>query len=1771
MDDNELQFVMKMQDQTSSVLNGIEGSFKDVSAVVQQQMAAMQQLTAALQAQAAGAKNATSAAQAHAGGLKAVGDALKTATSEARSHEAATKSSAEAHGKHADAMHLSGEAAREAAEQNKNLAGRLGEVTSTAKEAVEAMIAIYATNEMAKASIEASEELEHTIRDIGAAAGVTRAQVTEMLESLNKKASSGFAFSGQLERLAKIGATLTSSTEQIEQFAVSLGKISSGSNFQEIGNAVAQLIARTNEGPEKVEALADALGKLGLSARGGVTNLAEISNQIARFTAGMNISSQTIVGYAATFNKLQLGSMLQNISKEARDGGEGLKDLASRLGMTYEAMRKLGAEHPDEVFQKILQVTDAIKGGGGNPADFLKQFGLGDGRALQQIEAMAEHFHDLQQNIKAAQNAAGGADAFNAEQLTPYDVAVRELSNAWKELKEAFGADFTGTAITAFTALTGVIKEVTALMDGMPEGMRQVVAGFIILAPAIGGAGLALGAMVRAFRELKDGFITFGGALSEMGSRSGLAAAQVQAAATKIEGAATLAASAEHNVALAAVETEAVVKRSWGNMALAIGSYMVAADAAHQVGLGIADLIKQQQQFGKQGISWKDEALGLGAMLPDFMGGSGFKSALTGSMRSEKRQRDSAKGTGGEEHEHQAEAHSEAHNPTKPQEAVSSEGARNLLAAFSPAIKAAQEYQVAIEALQTAIDKMSAATKEAMASEIQGARQALELRKAELDPLNKMTDQWRQAMMSARAYTKAQQEAAAIEKQVFDAREAAYKRGEGDAGANRAEQFIRTTAPQTNRATSDTDFAKEAQGLQQALAMASAVTQTEKDRLGIVQQIANLARDKTYTQGQLDQLKAILELTKQWERELSQLSTLNPQLSALTKYNNDLKELNSRLAQGRVSQEEFNREKTALDQQTLAARNPIGKIAQDQGDELAQLQVVGKYREADLKTLQEITDLKRQGVSLDKQTAETLGSNNRMLQDVKEAQQQLDQISQAFGDSLSQALKGALSGNRHALSEALAGLGGKLFDMGFQQIMKSVQPGVTSLFPGLAQNAEGGIGALGKLGAAQAAHTIASASQEIASAQINIANATMAAGLTGQGAQNAGAPSGLPGPAGTNLPGSTGEAGAPTQLPGAIPGLIRQPLTPSGALPNPSGLAQVISPGTAAAAGGVASTVPTITSTGITNVPSTSVTGAGVPPVAPAGAVNPSQLISPPTAAGNAPTTPVVTPSGIANVKAPGSPTTNPWGSMSPAETAKATGADSFEGGLGRTPFQLDYSRMATNANPAMAAGLAKMGGAVPAAAGGASPFGSLSGVAGMFGQGGKAGEVFGGNAAGVTVNPYTNGPQGMPAPNQWQPQWNNMPAPSQAAWTPDMSSHAAYLTSTYDHAKSMGLTDEQARVTAVQGGLESGYGAKAPGNNYFGMKAGPGFKGPTTDQLTREQLPNGQNIMIHDRFRRYDNYDAGQQAHQDMLQRGYPDTYNATTDEQAISGLQHGRWGSYATDHRYPNVMRDRFNELDRARNQGVDTSPTGSLGNAGRQAQEASQAQMQQAMQVAKQTQDQMKESLQGSTQAFSQNFQSLSGGIKGAGQTALGAVPDMGSFSNSISEMVSKIGSSAGGGGGGGGGFGGLFGGGGGGGGFGDFADFGGFEAFHSGGKVGSAAGGYLSRRVSRAAFIGAPRFHDGLSSDEFPAILQRGERVLTNTQEQKTTSIVDRLADAVASKGSPNAPHATPAAQRAAGARVNMVVNVKDANSFRLSQSQIMAQAHSQMVRSSAKHN
>lgn len=69
-------------------------------------------------------------------------------------------------------------------------------------------------------------------------------------------------------------------------------------------------------------------------------------------------------------------------------------------------------------------------------------------------------------------------------------------------------------------------------------------------------------------------------------------------------------------------------------------------------------------------------------------------------------------------------------------------------------------------------------------------------------------------------------------------------------------------------------------------------------------------------------------------------------------------------------------------------------------------------------------------------------------------------------------------------------------------------------------------------------------------------------------------------------------------------------------------------------------------------------------------------------------------------------------------------------------------------------------------------------------------------------------------------------------------------------------------------------------------------------------------------------------------------------------------------------------------------------------------------------------------------------------------------------------------------------------------------------HSGGIVGDPA--TKQRSVNPTIFTGAPRFHKGLTSTEFPTILERGERVLTERQDKRMQSTMAGLAQATANQ-------------------------------------------------------
>lgn len=111
------------------------------------------------------------------------------------------------------------------------------------------------------------------------------------------------------------------------------------------------------------------------------------------------------------------------------------------------------------------------------------------------------------------------------------------------------------------------------------------------------------------------------------------------------------------------------------------------------------------------------------------------------------------------------------------------------------------------------------------------------------------------------------------------------------------------------------------------------------------------------------------------------------------------------------------------------------------------------------------------------------------------------------------------------------------------------------------------------------------------------------------------------------------------------------------------------------------------------------------------------------------------------------------------------------------------------------------------------------------------------------------------------------------------------------------------ASVTIAQAIAESAWGAKAPGNNLFGIKADPAWKGDTVTFATHEEYVKGVKTAIADKFRAYRSWGESLADHANFLHSNprYAPCFKEITGHGWACALQ--RCG-YATDKAYADKL---------------------------------------------------------------------------------------------------------------------------------------------------------------------------------------------------------------------------------------------------------------------------
>lgn len=121
-------------------------------------------------------------------------------------------------------------------------------------------------------------------------------------------------------------------------------------------------------------------------------------------------------------------------------------------------------------------------------------------------------------------------------------------------------------------------------------------------------------------------------------------------------------------------------------------------------------------------------------------------------------------------------------------------------------------------------------------------------------------------------------------------------------------------------------------------------------------------------------------------------------------------------------------------------------------------------------------------------------------------------------------------------------------------------------------------------------------------------------------------------------------------------------------------------------------------------------------------------------------------------------------------------------------------------------------------------------------------------------------------------------------------------------------------RVIIAQGALESGWGASAPGNNYFGVKSHGKSGGQT---VATHEMIDGKMVGISDNFRKYDGMLGSMVDYADFLKNNprYADVFNQGDYQGQINAIANA---GYATDDKYASKLTSIANNLDLGANGG-------------------------------------------------------------------------------------------------------------------------------------------------------------------------------------------------------------------------------------------------------------
>lgn len=241
--------------------------------------------------------------------------------------------------------------------------------------------------------------------------------------------------------------------KNLTNFAETIAKLGRVSDLQ--GNGAATVLTRiltvTREGVDDVDEFASGIVALGNNFAATESEIAFMTNEVARATAQFGLSAGEAAALSATMRSLGIrseesgtviGKSFRSIKSAIEGGGAALTQLEMITGESGETLRKEFGENSLAVFQKFLQGTKRLSDEGAILSDEFLKIGLTGERVQKIIPTLSANYDELSRAIETFNEGAQDANALNdefAESAKSTNSQVQLLSNSIDKMQRQVG------------------------------------------------------------------------------------------------------------------------------------------------------------------------------------------------------------------------------------------------------------------------------------------------------------------------------------------------------------------------------------------------------------------------------------------------------------------------------------------------------------------------------------------------------------------------------------------------------------------------------------------------------------------------------------------------------------------------------------------------------------------------------------------------------------------------------------------------------------------------------------------------------------------------------------------------------------------------------------------------------------------------------------------------------------------------------------------------------------------------------------------------------------------------------------------------------------------------------------------------------------------------------------------------------------------------------------------------------------------------------------